>query len=246
MKGGEFRTIFRWRPLDSSGRRMFLSFLIVTGLFLGVGSVIRVTVAGAIPEPGRWGSLLYVPDDSVGRKWVTQAIEAGPFPIPIAGADEAEDDRGVIGGIGRVMWGDYESEMRERGVGGEEEDLEMQGLAVRGVRFLPERQLLVDETRGERGRVVRKPVVLPVDDSDKDVMPFEGFDFQGEIAAETSSADWRFLVRCRADGSVEHCIPLFRIAGDDGWEVMEWLGGLVFEVSGKSRWIAVRVDLTSE
>ncbi len=244
MKRGGAGTVFEWKPAEVHGGRMFLSFFVVIGIFVGVGSVVRVTVASAIPEANQRGSLLYVADDEVGKEWIMRAIESGPFPTGMA---ERKADRGMdlalIGSIGRASWGGYESELRQLE---DENGIEVQKLARKGVRVLPNRKppRLEEKTVSASGR--RMPVISPFDDANADVMPEEVPEFLGELDKATSAGNWRFILKCRANGSVEQCIPLFRAEGDDVKKVMRWLERVTFELKGEPRWVAVRVKFIEQ
>jgi hypothetical protein len=239
MTKGEL--IYDWRIAEGSFRDKLAAFAIVAvgfAMFFGVFQVRYVA-----PRADRTGSasVIRFRNDDLGRYWMLQAEENGPFPGRLdfgeRGASLATEG---LGGSG--IWNDYRSQLRP--LGDEGGDLR-EDLASKAVRVFP--------SRAKPGAVTpvpkelrQKPILTTYDSQALAWLPDKLPGFEMPEGAESSSAPWRFTLNLGEDGSVREAISIG--GGDDAGQVaMErWLQGVRFKPAEGDRWLGLRVDFVNQ
>ena len=217
-------------------------------LFVGVSGVIRVTVANELPESGRSVSVLQLGDDETGRRWLMKAEEAGPFPGGLAG--NITDFPGIPDMLGQsfgaVEWGGYRSNpvpfVGESGAAREE-------IAQKGLRVLPERfseSQAAPTADSSMSGIKRVPVLIPFDSESEKAIPDTLPPFEFALEEGVNTANWRFAVSCRADGSVDQCVSLSGESGDSLAAMTRWLRTVRFGSGEGERWLALRVEFENQ
>ena len=235
--------IYDWRKPEASFRDKLAAYAIVSVVFMACFGAFQVRYSA--PRNDRSGSatILRFRDDELGRYWMLQAEEGGPFPgrlefgghrasLAAVGMGEAED------------WNDYGSELR---VIAEEEGYSREDLAPKGTRVFPSR-VKADATppMPTPKRLSQKPILIPFDSEALSWLPDELPDFRKPEGAGTSSAPWRFTLNLGEDGSVREAISIG--GGDDaGQAAMEdWLHGVRFKPGEGDRWLGLRVEFVNQ
>lgn len=240
--------IFDWRSKDSHTGRKLAAFAVVALVFGFFLSLFKVRFEAPATVSVKNASVLFFPDEGVGRVWRLKAEEEGPFPgrLEIGGGNLADldDIRGWDGGEG---WNDHTVEMRPmRSSVGESVDR----IASKGTRYFPERES-AQEGVGPAPPAVGVgdpfPVLIPYSKEALGWLPETLPPFQRPSGDVELSSSWRFVLNLRANGTVEQCFSLS--GGDDPALVamIDWLEGLRFAPSGdESRWMGLRVEFLNE
>jgi hypothetical protein len=98
-----------------------------------------------------------------------------------------------------------------------------------------------------KGEVGLRPLLIPYTKESEQWLPSKFPAFQMETDEKIGSADWRFILSLRKDGSVMEC---FSLSGGDenGLEVMiAWLKSLRFqEAVEQERWMGLRIEFINQ
>lgn len=237
--------IFDWHRSESSLRVKIICFVLVTIFFTAILSTIRIRVPTVESSRSQSASVIRFRDDELGRFWMLQAEENGPFP----GRLELDNYKGKVGtgGVdGMVSWSDYRSELRQ--ISGVQADgSEM--LAAKGARVFPRR----DGSRGKPDagvamprKIGRVPILIPYDPAAIGWIPAEFPEFNQPEDAEAFPAMWRFVLNLREDGTVRESISLD--GGDDAGQkaMRDWLLGVTFKEGSGDRWLGLRVEFVNK
>jgi hypothetical protein len=237
--------IFDWQKSEGLFRDKVVSFVLVAIIFTILLGFIRIRPSPLSDRPSESASVLHFKDDDLGRFWMLQAEEDGPFP----GRLELDGYNGRLptGGIdGSVAWSDYKSELRT--ISGTEGGTQ-ENLAAKGARVFPSRgraDAKPDVAVIVPRKVKRIPVLVPYNSEAMDWMPKKLPSFTQALGAEAVTASWRFTINLREDGSVRESIPL--AGGDDAGQaaMQDWLLGVRFKRGTGDRWLGLRVEFVNQ
>lgn len=236
MTKGEL--IYDWRKSEGSFRDKLASFVIVTVIFTILFVTVRIVYSAArIERPGS-ASILRFKNDDLGRFWMLQAEEEGPFP----GRLKFGEDGGGLSAGGIVEWNGYRSELRpmDEGDGYSREDL-----APAGTRVFPSRKK-PDLVPPVVKKIRQHPILMPYDPEALAWMPEDLPDFAMPEGGGVVPGSWRFALNLGEDGTVRESISLG--GGDDaGQAAMEtWLRGVRFKAGAGDRWLGLRVEFVNQ
>ena len=238
--------IFDWRKSEGSFRAKVISFVLVAIIFTTVLGFVRIRTSTISDRPSESASVLHFKDDDLGRFWMLQAEEDGPFPGRLK--LDGYNGRLSTGGIdGAVAWSDYRSDLRAIS---ETEDGRQENLAAKGARVFPSRGGAT--AKPDDGAVIfprklkRIPVLVPYNSEAMDWMPEKLPSFAQTLGVEAVAASWRFTINLREDGSVRESIPL--AGGDDAGQaaLQDWLLGVRFKQGTGDRWLGLRVEFVNQ
>lgn len=237
--------IFSWHGSEGSFRVKIICFVLVAIFFTVFFSTIRIRVPTVESSRTLSASVIRFRDDELGRFWMLQAEENGPFPGRLElDHNNSNLERGGIDGM--VSWSDYRSELRQ--ISGVQVDgREM--LAAKGARVFPRRDM--SRRKPDAGvamprKIGRAPLLIPYDPAEIDWIPAEFPEFNQPEDAEAFPAIWRFVLNLREDGTVRESISLD--GGDDaGHKAMrDWLLGVTFNKGSGDRWLGLRVEFVNK
>lgn len=229
--------MFDWSESENHRGRYLVAFFVVCLLAVAIGSVVEIRFSVGKARIASSASVMYFADDEIGNYWRMKAEEDGPFPggMRISGADDLVDFHDYS------AWNDHEIVMRSLEIGDAAQTL---GVVERGTRYFPNRSGAKNEEFPENrvDKVQLSPVISPYEKEAMEWLPEKLPAFQGETVGYASSSGWRFILQLRADGSVEHCLPMSGGEAELSAIIM-WLEKIRFEKSDEEmRWMAVRVE----
>lgn len=236
--------IFDWKNPESSKRDKLLALFIVSIIFTVFSGVVELRLPDFRNSPAQAAELIRFADGEMGRSWLLEAEENGPFP----GRLQVEDQGGaamILEGASLDAWTDYQFSLRplpeEAAVGRVE-------ITPKGKRVFPTIPYRADDPESDvslRGEMRRIPILLPYDRFALEWMPEETPDFALPSGSEIVPDSMRFAVSLREDGGVAEVIPM---AGgtDPAQEAIErWLRGVRFREGTGERWFGLRVDFVN-
>jgi hypothetical protein len=237
--------IFDWREGEGGKAWSFFSWVVVGVLAVAVVGVIDVRFMTKDVEGKSSAGVMCFLDEEMKNYWRMKAEEDGPFPggMRIGGAEVFMGLQEYDSWNAEENWSGYELKMRtiaDEGEGG--------GMRVsdRGMRYFPERRGM-DTGKGVEERVKAKkvPVISVYEKDAGGWIPDELPVYKGELALNGAASSWRFMLKLRGDGTVEHCMPLSGGEGElEG--VIRWLEGIQFKGSDEeSRWMGLRVEFSN-
>jgi len=237
--------IYDWHKSEGSFRVKVASFTIVAIIFTVFWGSFQIQHAASRSERLGSASILRFRHDELGRFWLLQAEEGGPFPgrLEVDGHGSGL----LIEGIdGVVAWNNYRSKLRPMG---EEGGYSREDLAPSGMRVLPARMkpgVGQGATTPEPKRVMKIPILIPYDLQAIAWLPEALPEFVMPEGSGTAPASWRFAINLGEDGTVRESISLG--GGDDaGQAAMEgWLRGVRFKAGGGDRWLGLRVEFVNQ
>ena len=231
--------IYDWRKPEASFRDKLAAYAIVAVVFMACFGAFQVRYSA--PRIDRSGSatILRFRDDELGRYWLLQAEEGGPFPGRLEFADPTSLAAEGLGELG--PWNDYRSELRPMGEG---EGYSSEDLATKGTRVFPAR-VKADAVPAVPKNLGQKPILTTYDTQALGWLPDVLPAFEMPEGAGAASAPWRFAVNLGEDGSVRESISIS--GGDDvGQAAMEaWLQGVRFKPGEGDRWLGLRVEFVN-
>lgn len=241
--------VFRWEVSENhSGYKIIASLLVVT-IFTIIFGIVDVRLDRAYVPNLESATVLQFRSDDIGRVWRQRAEEGGPFPgrleingsVGMAGLYEAINSEAVSG------WNGYQVPLREfqSNVG-----LRSGVLSQKGRRYFPERVVMPGGVPAKvpvASKAVRRPILTPFDSDALDWMPEKLPEFGMEVdGGMLVSASWRFMLRLRPDGTVDHCVSLSGGAEAGLMEMAGWLRGLRFKPGEGERWLGLRVEFVNQ
>lgn len=191
-------------------------------------------------------SVLFFPDDEAGRIWRMKAEEEGPFPgrLEISGL---VDPLNELGGslLTEDSWNNYAVTMRSLQM---DSTIPDHRISTQGQRVFP-RNFKSAGVVKERPKteVELSPKLVPYTKESEAWLPTEFPPFRMEMKEEVASAEWRFVLNLRADGTVVECLSLSG-GHEEGLAAMAtWLKGLRFqEAEAEERWLGLRIEFLNE
>jgi hypothetical protein len=237
--------IFDWRKSESSFRDKLIAFVLVAVVAAAIFGTVGIRFASPLDKRSESASILRFRDDDLGRSWLLQAEEDGPFPGRLE-LDRYGSRLATEVLEGEISWSDYQSELRDIGA---EEAHSQERVASKGMRMFPPRSRAAAEPEAEP-TVLRKlsqtPVLTPYDASALAWMPQDLPNFLMPEGVESVSTRLRFAVNLREDGSVRESISLG--GGDDPLQaaIEEWLRGVRFKLGSGDRWLGLRVEFMNQ
>lgn len=245
MSGG---LIFRWAEREGSLVFKMLIYGFVGLLFVFVFGVVKVGLEVGEVSLGRTGSVFFLEGSEGGMEWAVYAEEEGPFPLGMDLVGIGEEGVSLEGATG-VFFAARDRDLGLRGI--ELEDGERALVMIRkGERFFPER--VEAEVRGEGGEEGLRdldlvPILYPLSADAEGLIPEDLPDFDDAgLGGGVMAVGWRFLLRLRADGSVEQCVSLTGAEEMDAGLLEEWLMGVRFGAGDGDRWISVGMGFRNE
>jgi len=241
--------IFDWKTPDSHPLGKIVAVVVIALVFLVFGSLFTVRFTSPEVSSTQAASVLFFPDQEMGRLWLMKAEEEGPFPgrLEIAGLRESLDLIGSDNLEGLAAWNEYSISLK----GMSAPDVGIQdGVSTKGVRYFPSRKSNVlppSEKSLEAADIALMPVLIPYSDEAVEWLPDQLPDFQMPLEERVASASWRFVINLRSNGSVAQCLSL---SGGDEVSLkstIDWLESLRFEKSEKeSRWMGLRIEFLNK
>lgn len=237
--------IYDWRKSEGSFRYKLVAFVIVAVIFTVFWGSLQIRSAAARNDRSGSASILRFRGDDLGRFWLLQAEEHGPFPgrLEFDGHDRSLSPEWIDGA---EAWNNYRSRMRPIG---DDEGYSREDLASKGVRVFPSRTkpgVGPGLTPPVPKKIRQKPVLIPYDRQALAWMPDVLPDYVIAEGAGTDPAAWRFAINLGEDGAVRDSISLG--SGDDaGQAAMEvWLRGVRFKPAEGDRWLGLRVEFVNQ
>ncbi len=237
--------VFDWRDGEGGKGWKFFSWLVVGVLAVVVVGLIDVRFVTKEVEVKSSAGVMYFVDEEMKNYWRMKAEEDGPFPggMRIGGADVFMGLKEYESWSSEENWSGYE--LRMRSFVDEDEGGGMR-VSDRGMRYFPERRGMNVGSGGvERVKTKKVPVISVYEKDAVGWIPDELPVYEGEVVVNGAASTWRFLLKLRADGTVEHCMPL---SGGEGEleDVIRWLEGMKFKGSDEeSRWMGLRVEFSN-
>lgn len=239
--------IFDWTGVESHPAWKGAAVVMVAFGFLIAFSFFRVNFKMPDSQSAKSASVVLVPDEELGRLLRMKAEEEGPFPgrLEIAGLYEPLEWAG-FGTLGdKGAWNDYSIALRP--LNPDSEDFSNR-VSAQGQRVFPYRNRSLDKpqtvTKIEHKLV---PLLIPYNQRAAKWLPNKLPDLQMQADERMASADWRFVLKLRADGAVEQCISLSGGGGESLFTMVEWLEAQRFQASDQEeRWFGLRVEFLNK
>lgn len=238
--------IYKWRETDGHPARQILPAIFVAIVFIFFFSVLDVR----FDTPGNAAlknvSVIFFPDDEMGRAWRLKAEEEGPFPgrLEISGSMAFSDSGGVGSLRGVEIWNDYSIEMRPIQ---SSRPIPADRIAPKGVRYFPSRESREESNSEKLAEVISTPVLITYDKKALEWLPEKLPPFPIKLEEGTASASWRFLLNLRANGTVAQCFSLSGGREASLLAMVEWLKTQRFKESEEEvRWVGLRVEFINK
>lgn len=241
--------IFKWRNTDFHPARQIIPAIIVAVIFAFFFSILNVRFNTSGNASLKNGSVLFFPDDEIGRAWRLKAEEEGPFPgrLEIGGSTALLDSTVVVGLSGADLWSNYSIKMKPMQPS---DGLSVDRIAPKGLRYLPPRKSDTSTASNEpveSAGVAMMPVLIPYSKVALNWLPETLSPFSAKLEEGTTSASWRFLLNLRANGSVAQCFSLSGGREASLLEMIKWLESQRFKESEEElRWIGLRVEFLNK
>lgn len=191
-------------------------------------------------------SVLYLADDKEGRIWRMKTEEEGPFPgrLEISVLYDPLDEIGV-GTLGDDSWNSYEVTMRSLNM---DSAITASRISAQGKRFFPRNFKSTDLVKAPtQSEVVLSPKLVPYTTESEKWLPTRFPPFNMLMKDEIVSAEWRFVLNLRADGTVMECLSLSGGSEEGLAPMITWLKSLRFQESEESeRWMGLRIEFLNE
>ncbi len=240
--GGAAEWVFPWRGGDKQSFFPRLVAVTVVGIaFAFLITTVQIRVNSPEKLVPRKATVIYLRDDAQGRSLTLRALEGGPFPSRFElslwqGLPELE---AAALEAARFQPPSYAPILQDLPPENPMRPLE---LAAKGQRYFPERAS-PPPTVLDAPQMKILPVLYPLSGvSAVSIPPFEA-----AVDSAMAAADWRFLLRLNADGSVAECVSLGKGGEPGAPELGKWLLRVVFkaESAKTSRWIALGVGFSN-
>jgi len=239
--------IFDWSNAETHPGWKGASVLLAALGFVLFFSVFGVRFDLKQTAPMNRASVMVFSDFDAGHIWRMRAEEEGPFPgrLEISGLDAPLAVLGADSLIESDLWNSYELEMRPLHP---EVAISSNRIAVQGQRVFPRSfksaEVLTDAQPVE---LALRPILIPYTQGAEHWMPRSLPVFRANLAEKIASADWRFVLSLRADGSVHQCLSLSGGREESLLAMIGWLEGLRFMGSEEEeRWLGLRVEFLNE
>jgi len=241
--------IFKWSNSDVHPARIIVPVIIVAIIFTFLFSILNVRFDAPRNVSLKNVSMLFFPDDEIGREWRLKAEEEGPYPgrMEIGGNMASLNSRGLIGLNGVDVWSDYSIKMKPMQSSGRES---IERIAPKGIRYFPQRisaGMPLPNEPVESADTVMIPSLIPYSKAALKWLPEHLPPFPAKLEEGAASSAWRFLVKLRADGTVAECFSLSGGREQSLLEMVKWLESQRFRKSEEEvRWIGLRVEFLNQ
>jgi hypothetical protein len=239
--------IFDWSNTEAHWGWKWTAVLIVALGFAFLYSLFSVQFDHKDVAPLRSASILYLSDDKESRLWRMQAEEDGPFPggLEISGLNDPLNELGEASLSEDDSWNSYEVSMRSLRI---DSFINEHRISAQGQRVFPRNFKSVEALNEQpKTELVMRPILIPYNKESEKWLPTDLPPIHLELKEELASAEWRFVLNLRDDGSVMECLSLSG-GREEGLKVItDWLQGLNFQKSDEQeRWMGLRIDFLNE
>lgn len=221
--------------------------VLITALGFGfVFSVMNVQFDHRDIASVKSASVLFLPDHEEGRIWRMKAEEEGPFPgrLEISGLYDPLDELGA-GSLGGDSWNPYAVKMKSLQM---DSAVTAHRISTQGQRVFPRNFKSTEAVKEQpKVEVVLSPNLIPYTKESEKWLPTEFPPFRMEMKEEVASAEWRFLLDLRVDGTVMECLSLSGGREEGLAAITAWLKSLRFQKSEEAeRWMGLRIEFLNE
>ncbi len=239
--------IFDWSNKEAHWGWKFTAALIVALVFALLYGLFSVQFDHKDIASLRSASILYLSDDKESLLWRMQADEEGPFPggLEISELNDPLNELGEGSLSEDDSWNSYEVSIRSLQI---DSSINKHRISAQGQRVFPRNFKSIEALNEKpKAELVMRPILIPYNKESEKWLPTEFPPLHLELQEEGTSAEWRFVLNLRNDGSVMECLSLSG-GREEGLKVItDWLQGLNFQKSDEQeRWIGLRIDFLNE
>lgn len=238
--------IFDWSSVEVHSGWKGVSLLVVVLGFGFLVSLINVEFGHREVGTVKSASVLFLSNHEEGETWSMLAEEEGPFPgrLEISGLNDPLSELGDGSLIDR-SWNPNRVRLKDMEISSA---IAAHRISAQGQRYFPRNFRSTGALQVQpKTDVVLKPNLIPYTKEAQKWLPAELPLFRMEMEEEIASAEWRFVLNLRADGSVMECLSLSGGRDEALTMLTAWLKSIRFQESQEpERWMGLRLEFLNE